>query len=125
MTRTPATGGEATGPGAGVHADTPVLLGVSFEEDGMYYGVCLNRFMMTITETFEELEGAIVAMIDDHIEASQELGVPPFAHLPNAPREYWTLWLRLTADGAPLKTLQPPPGRERPPLQIAQELRAA
>ncbi len=121
MTRTPSTRGEAIGRGKGAPAETLVLFGVSFEEDGVHYGVCLSHFMMAMAGTAEELDSAIVAMVDAHIEASLKLGNPPFVHLPAAPSEYWDIWLRLTKEGVHLKTLQPPPGRERPIVQLAQQ----
>lgn len=67
----------------------PSLRFVSFEEDGIFYGVCLNRFMMATAPDADLLTETIADMIHAHIEASHHLGVPPFAHLPQAPAEYW------------------------------------
>jgi hypothetical protein len=125
MTRTRPSEGGGLNPRDKELAETPILFGVSFEEGGVYYGVCLNHFMMTMVPAAEELDSAIAAMIDAQIETSERLGVHPFAHLPIAPAEYWKLWLRLTEKGVRLKTLQPPPGKQRPAVQIAEELRAA
>jgi predicted RNase H-like HicB family nuclease len=124
MDRTPRARGRAVGPDL-PHASTPLLLGIAFEEDGVYYGVCLNRYLMTVAPSLEEVEDAIVEMLDAHVEACEELGQVPFEGLPEAPLEYWRLWLAWTGKGAPIKTLESPPGQHRPSLQIATGQKAA
>ena len=117
MPSTPTTRGRGNGAGAS-HAETPVLLWIAFEEEGICYGVCLNRYMVATAPSRPELEAAIAEMMDAHIETSGDLGIVPFAHLPQAPAEYWSRWLELTSQ-RPFKIVAPAPGVQRPPIQLA------
>jgi len=121
MKRTPSTRGEV---GAALTAETYVLFWLAFKEGEVHYGICLNRYMVATAPSERELEEAIMTMVDAHMGASGELGIVPFAHLPQAPAEYWARWLEVTSR-APLKTLVPARGAHWPPLQLAADPLAA
>jgi hypothetical protein len=98
------------------HENTPpVLFGVAFEDGDLYYGVCLNRYLMTVTDSADRLEKAIADMLDAHIEASEAVGREPFAGLSDAPAKYWALWLERSRRGVPAKFIE---GRDRPIFQV-------
>lgn len=66
-----------------------VLIGVVFEEDGWYYAVCLNHYLMTMAKSFEEIGEAIDRMLLTYLDACRREDRAPFADLGPAPDEYW------------------------------------
>jgi hypothetical protein len=121
MEHTPSTRGDV---GAALTAETYVLFWLAFREGEVHYGVCLNRYMVATAPSQNKLEDAIMEMVGAHMAASGELGIVPFAHLPQAPAEYWARWLEVTSR-APLKTLVTSRGAHWPPLQLAADPLAA
>ena len=84
MARTPDKGGAARLP--------KILMGITYEEDGWIYAVCLNHFLMTVARQKEELEPAILSMVRSYASACRKQGKKPFEDLGPAPDEYWARW---------------------------------
>lgn len=97
-----------------------ILMGITYEEGGWIYAVCLNHFLMTVARHEEELEAAILRMVRSYASACGKQGKKPFEDLGPAPDEYWARWfngeLRLRKD----------PSEEVPlELLVGYEFRAA
>ena len=95
----------------------PVLFGLRYEQDGLFYGVCLNKFLMTFTDSAASLTQAIQEMVDTHIAACEEMGRMPFDGLHSAPRKYWDLWLERSRHKHPRLELLEAAGH-RPAIQF-------
>lgn len=112
MKRTP------SGEGAAKHPK--ILLGITYEEDGWFYAVCLNHFLMTVAKEPDGIEDAILSMVRSHAAACRKRGVRPFEDLGLAPDEYWERWFT----GSP--ALRKDPSEEVPlELLLGYEFRLA
>jgi hypothetical protein len=84
--------------------------GIVFEQEGAYVVVCLDRYLMTVAKTEDQVPRAIERMLMGHIVASMESGQEPFEGLPAAPPKYWRMYQEASQPATEDLLPTPPPG---------------
>lgn len=66
------------------------LVGITYEEDGWFYAVSLNHFLMTMARRKEDIGDAIKRMVRTYVRGCRKIGKIPFEDLGPAPDQYWS-----------------------------------
>lgn len=63
-----------------------------FKDGDWWIGQYLEHDIASQARTLEALEAEMARILAAHVFVSQAEGLPPFANLPEAPREFWEMF---------------------------------
>ena len=86
----------------------PEIRGIVFERDGLLVAVCLDPYLVTQAQNWEQLVERLKGLVAAHIVISIEKGEDPFDTNREAPRKYWEMYKAAAFDGREPIPICPP-----------------